>query len=182
MKLQIKHRQQELQRLDPRTAQKMAEARDALWGDKSLVERFGSLSGRELQEKIFATYEVNGQLIQVDWFQKDGSRNIVRHHLNNRKQTSIKLRYKERSYRSMTVVSAKESIMKYGIMMGCRSEAWLVQHLGCAVRTDPVHGSKAQTGTVRSQGLLARTSPILPSLSERCAAPSINFIFRYIYI
>ena len=32
-------------------------AERALWGEQSLTERFGGLSGRELQEKVFAIYQ-----------------------------------------------------------------------------------------------------------------------------
>ena len=33
-------------------------AADAIWGAASLKERFGALSGRELQEHLFKTYQV----------------------------------------------------------------------------------------------------------------------------
>ena len=33
-------------------------ANEAIWGQRSLLERFGEASGRQLQEKIFSMYEV----------------------------------------------------------------------------------------------------------------------------
>lgn len=32
---------------------------DALWGEKSLAERFGSISGVELQRKVFEYYQAD---------------------------------------------------------------------------------------------------------------------------
>ena len=60
--------------------------------------------------------ECSRGLISVPWFMKDGSRNVVRHSLNNRKQGSVRDRY-------------CKGILQYGIMTGCRGEAWLVASL-----------------------------------------------------
>ncbi|CAE7628115.1 unnamed protein product [Symbiodinium sp. CCMP2592] len=93
----------------------MEAAQALLWGQRSLSERFGALQGRELQERVFQTYQVpecNEGLVSVPWF-KNGSRNIVRHSINSRKQASVKALY-------------MKGILTHGIMTGCRGEAWLV--------------------------------------------------------
>ena len=141
----------------PTTSETLEQAQHIMWGQRSLAERFGTLSGRELQDRIFKVYQARqqqqhalatlcinsiilnifkqvvcdcpmsvmpqvseaqqGGLSHVDWFSKiDQSQNIVRHPLNGRKQTSIRARY-------------RQSILSYGVMVGCRGEAWLVAHL-----------------------------------------------------
>eukprot|EP00438_Fugacium_kawagutii_P020454 Skav206759 [mRNA] locus=scaffold167:274561:284256:- [translate_table: standard] len=82
----------------------LADAAQALWGAGSLKERFGELTGRELQEKV-------KEGASVDWFNSAGKRNIVRHPLNERKQRSVELQY-------------KRSILVHGVMDGCRSQPW----------------------------------------------------------
>ena len=106
----------------------------------SLTERCGEKTGRELQDKVFDYYhalvvessdfveplqfaflsrqvpECARSLATVPWYQSDGTRNIVRHPLNDRKQLSIKLRY-------------KHGILQHGIMHGCRGDPWLLQFL-----------------------------------------------------
>ena len=63
--------------------------------------------------------ECNHGLMTVDWFMPDGTtRNVVRHPINDRKQVSLKQRY-------------KKGILTHGILEGCRGEAWLVQLPGC---------------------------------------------------
>ena len=58
----------------------------------------------------------------VDWYQPGGiERNILRHPLNCRKQTSVKKAY-------------AKCILKHGVVEGCRSQAWLVEHLGSIIR------------------------------------------------
>jgi len=37
-----------------------AESQNALWGEKSLSERFGGLTGRALQDQIFMIYQAIG--------------------------------------------------------------------------------------------------------------------------
>ena len=122
------------------------DAAAALWGKKSLKERFGSLSGRELQEKLFGLYQVSWPAFMfklftvtillhfscvehggskvceartVAWFAGPGGadRNIERRPINNRKQTSVKKQY-------------ARNILQHGIMEGCRSQPWLVEYLG----------------------------------------------------
>ena len=41
----------------PKQPLKLDDVADALWGAKSLTERFGSLTGRELQDKVFEIYQ-----------------------------------------------------------------------------------------------------------------------------
>ena len=43
----------------------LEKASDAIWGARSLLERFGHLSGRQLQEKIFSLYEAGRELTQL---------------------------------------------------------------------------------------------------------------------
>ncbi|CAE7035549.1 unnamed protein product [Symbiodinium sp. CCMP2592] len=91
-------------------------ASDAIWGKRSLNERFGDATGKELQTKIFEMYEVTKAAggVRVDWYMADKSRNIVRHACNQRKQQSIR-----RSY--------VRAILEYGVAEGCRGECWLVE-------------------------------------------------------
>ena len=85
-------------------------ASDALWGQRSLSERFGNIKGRELQDKIWQMYQVqqckDGGLMKLEFYQSDGSRNVVRHALNQRKQLAVRASY-------------KRSILAYGILEGC---------------------------------------------------------------
>lgn len=50
----------------------------------------------------------------MEWFLPDGSRNVVRHAVNNRTQTAVRNKY-------------ARGILKHGILEGCRGEAWLVE-------------------------------------------------------
>lgn len=52
--------------------------------------------------------------MKLDFYQSDGSRNIVRHSLNQRKQLSVRASY-------------KRSILAYGILEGCRGECWVIE-------------------------------------------------------
>lgn len=53
----------------------------------------------------------------VSWFNDSGDKMVIRHPLNQRKQTSVRKAYVRK-------------ITAHGIMDGCRSQPWLVQHLG----------------------------------------------------
>ena len=66
---------------------------------------------------LIAACEVQEGLMHLEWYQSDGSKNIVRHSLNQRKQLSVRKKY-------------INSIMSYGVADGCRGEAWLIQRLG----------------------------------------------------
>ena len=116
----------------------LREASDTIYGQRSLAERFGRLSGRPLQDAVFQTYQARSQscqsvelssrcrqfqvaILQVDqnatttvpWFLPDGNKGIIRHPLNARKQLSIRLRY-------------TRGVLQHGILEGCRGEPWLL--------------------------------------------------------
>lgn len=64
--------------------------------------------------RIAQVPDAQAALQTVPWFLEDGSRGIVRHPLNTRKQASVRMRY-------------KRGILVHGIMEECRGEAWLLQ-------------------------------------------------------
>jgi hypothetical protein len=55
--------------------------------------------------------------VTVPWLNEAGEKMVIRHHLNLRKQTSVKKAYIRK-------------ILAHGIMDGCRSQPWLVQFPG----------------------------------------------------
>ena len=52
--------------------------------------------------------------MKLDWYQADGSRNVVRHALNQRKQEAV-------------MESYVKSILAYGVADGCRGECWAIE-------------------------------------------------------
>ena len=60
----------------------------------------------------------------LQWFSDEANAvpAIARHHLNDRRQGSVRNRY-------------KKGILQHGIMNGCRGECWVTEHLECTMHT-----------------------------------------------
>ena len=60
---------------------------DRLWGPLTLEERFGTLTGAVLVDRIFEIYELPDSPKKVDWLNVSGTPQIVRHELTESEAT-----------------------------------------------------------------------------------------------